>query len=220
MNGSNWINIENKLKKLNRKIFEPYEISKLTDYEKRRIIFEYLCDHLQYDYHLLEQIKENTEHSVPIVRNPYDEFSSVLNFQIGICNGIAQLYKLLLDEQNIYSVCIICDDCTSVNHQLNLVYDIYNDVYSFDDITSVIVKRGTTDDFFDYNLDSANKLNQGLHPILENQCWVILPTEYVYYLVGKDTKEYLKYGLERSDEPIISLPSNIVSVKNLHHKNK
>lgn len=220
MNRGNWVDIENKLKRLNQKIFESYELLKLTDYEKRRIIFDYLCNHLQYDYNLLEQIKENVERSSPIVRNPYDEFASVLNFQVGICNAIAQFYKMLLEMQNIYSVCVICDDSTSVNHQLNLVYDIDNNVYSFDDITSVIVKRGTEDDFFDYDLDSANKLNQGIRPISENQYWFILPTEYVYYLVGKDTKEYLKYGLEESNELIIPLPSNIVSVKDLYHKNK
>ena len=43
------------------------------------------------------------------------------------------------------------DDGTDVKHQLNLVYDNDNEVYSFDDVTSVVVKRGTNEEFFEKN---------------------------------------------------------------------
>lgn len=218
MDRGNWEVIEAKLQSINEKIFQNYDVITLNDYEKRKIIYDYLCNTIEYDYHLLEQIRSHNEYQTPLVRNPYKEFDSVMTNQSGICNAIAQFYKMLLELNNIYSVCIICDDMTSVNHQLNLVYDTINDVYSFDDVTSVIVKRGTMDDFFDYDLSSAHKLRQGLRPVIDDQYWCILPTEYVYWLVGKESNEYLNYDLESRNEPVVSLPLNIKSVKQLEQK--
>ncbi len=220
MDRGNWQVIEKILQSINDQIFDGYELLNLSDYEKRRILFEYLCNNVEYDYHLLEQIRKHNEYHVALVRNPYKEFVSVMNYQVGICNAIAQFYKMLLAMNSIYSVCVICDDNTSVNHQLNLVYDADHGVYSFDDVTSVIVKRGTIDDFFDYDLNNAHKFNQGMRPIIDEQYWLVLPTEYVYWLVGKETDEYLKYGLEKKNASVISLPSNIISLKEYVQKKK
>ena len=60
-----------------------------------------------------------------------------------------------------------------------MVVDPVNYSYSFDDVTSVIVGRGT-------DLEMANKMNQGLVNVMENRKWFILPEVYISYLVGRD----------------------------------
>ena len=112
----------------------------------------------------------------------------------GICNSISQYYKLLLEEVGIYSLCVICDDTTDVNHQLNLVYDEDNDTYSFDDITSVIVKKGDANQYFDYNLENANSYGQGKKPNQADELWTVWPTSIINFVVGKNDNWHLKYS--------------------------
>ena len=208
----NWNEIHVKIQKEIKKIFANYNIDKLSKYEMRKIIFDYLCDNLKYDYELLEKIKKfniiiqngKVDKSNVLVRNPYLEFKNVLDNKIGVCNSISQYYKLLLEEVGIKSYCVICDDGTLVNHQLTLVYDEDKNIYSFDDVTSVIVGRGDLSTFFDYDLEVANSLNQGNKEIFNNNKWVILDEEYISCLVGKEHPTY---------EVINQLPSNISMVK-------
>ena len=110
----------------------------------------------------------------------------------------------MLEEVGIKSYCVICDDGTLVNHQLNMVYDEEKDTYSFDDITNVIVGSKDLSTFFDYDLETANSLNQGNEEILDDNKWVILEEEYISYLVGKESPKY---------KTIDKLPSNISMVK-------
>ena len=201
----NWEILKNNLENTKNIIFKDYNINNLSSYEKRKIIFEYLANTLNYDYSLLQQIKNNKINKDKIVRNPIKELYSIINNKIGICNAISQYYKLLLEIEGIKSYCVICDDGTEVNHQLNLVYDSDNDSYRFDDITSVIVGRGTKEDFFDYDLQFANLVNQGNKYIMNDQSFVVLPEDYINYLVNR--KISLTETLER-------LPENILSVKN------
>lgn len=207
---SNWNLIKYNLINQINTIFCNYDINDLNYYEKRKIIFEYLINNLSYDYQLLEEIKNAKINKIGISRNPIQELNSVINTKKGICNAISQYYKLLLEIVGIKSYCVICDDGTKVNHQLNLVYDSSNDSYSFDDITSVIVGRGTIEDFFDYDLQSANLVNQGNKNIMNDQSFVILPEDYINYLVNREKS--LSETLER-------LPNNIISIKN-KFKNK
>lgn len=212
MNIANWDKTNNQLNMLYNKIFDGINIEKIGYYEKRKIIFEYLCNNIQYDYDLLEKIKlnqVNTNYKIP--RQPYLEIESVLTNNKGICNAIAQVYKLLLEKVGIYSLCVICDDGTDVKHQLNLVYDEDNDSFSFDDITSIIVNRGSVDDFFDYDMEDANKNNQGNRVIYGKEYWVFLPTQYIYLLIGRKDEKYFKYNIEPSD--VTKIPNNIISRK-------
>lgn len=183
-------------------IFKGYDINSLSFYEKRKIIFEYLTNNLTYDYKLLEQIRNV---NIKIARNPIQELNSVIDSEKGICNAISQYYKLLLEVVGIKSYCVICDDGTEVNHQLSLVYDSDNNSYSFDDITSVIVGRGTKEDYFDYDLQFASSVNQGNKNIMNDQSFVVLPEDYINYLVNR--KISLSETLER-------LPENIMPIKN------
>ena len=158
---------------------------------------------------MLEKIKNQSKGN-RLHRNPYYELKSVIDNNTGICNAISQYYKFLLEQVGIKSYCVICDDGTDVKHQLVIVYDDENNVYSFDDVTSVIVGRGDKDTFFDYDIEVANKNNQGTKEILKNDKWLVLDDEYVSFLVGRDFPKY----------PVITeLPSNIemVKTKNNYH---
>lgn len=204
MKVGNWSNIKIKLNETINDIFSGCDIDSLTDYEKRKIIFEWMCNNITYDYNLLSDIKNFNLNRTPIVRELYLELENVIYNSKGICNAISQYYKLLLEEVGIKAYCVICDDGTLVNHQLNLILDQETGNYSFDDVTSVIVNRGTKEEFFDYDLDYANSVNQGNNPVFDDDYWVVLPEEYIDYLVGRPSKV--------SDD-LKKLPSNITSKK-------
>lgn len=203
MKFGNWTDIQNKLHKKIEVIFNNQNIMELSDYQKREIIFDYLCSTLSYDKNLLEEIK--TGHAK---RNLYEELMSVIDNNIGICNAISQYYKLLLEQVGIKSYAVICDDGTEVNHQLTVVYDSEKDIYSFDDITSVIVGRGPKEVFFDYDLEMANKQGQGNKEILDNNKWVMYPDSLLSLLIGREKSVY---------EDISKLPTNISIVREKYH---
>ena len=162
MEKGNWFEIREKLQITLEEIFyNNNNLDNLSCYEKRKIIFDFLCDNIMYDYELLQKIRDFNISKKPVSRNSFLELSNVIDRKIGICNAISQYYKLLLEQVGITSYCVICDDGTPVRHQLNLVYDNDYETYSFDDITSVIVNRGTKEEYFDYDLEMAHVFNQG-----------------------------------------------------------
>ena len=199
-----WEDIERNLVNVINNIFSNYEIDELSTYEKRKIIFDFLCNVIKYDYKMLEGIKNFKINGVRINRNPIQELYSVIYNKKGICNAISQYYKLLLEKVGVKSYCVICDDGTEINHQLNLVYNCDNDSYSFDDVTSVIVGRGTNMEYFDYDLEFANSVNQGNKYIMNNQSFVVLPEDYINFLVNRD---------DSMSENLEILPYNIISSK-------
>lgn len=198
------------LEKMYRNIFPIDE--DISDFEKRKIIFDYLVDNIEYDYELLHNIKHNNNTTY---RHGAVEILDVLKNKKGICNSIAQVYKLLLEKAGIYSICFICDDTTSVMHQINLVKT--EDSYSFDDITSVIVKRGSSEEFFNYDLEDAKKNSQGMKELKGlGTNFVGLPSELIYYFIGADNKginyskiKDLNYD-ESSFKSGLILPNNII----------
>ena len=204
METGNWDFIKLNLQDTLKEIFNNRDIQNLSNYEKRKIIFNFLCDNVLYDYELLNKIKDFSEGKGSVSRNTFLELLSVINERKGICNAISQYYKLLLEEAGIMSYCVICDDGTKVRHQLNLVYDDDQKTYSFDDVTSVIVERGTKEEYFDYDLETANYFNQGNVAILKDKKWVIMPEDFISYLVGR--KQTTINNLE-------TLPNNIASAK-------
>ncbi|MDD6224424.1 MAG: hypothetical protein PUB18_05450 [bacterium] len=206
-----WDKIRMKLQNILKKIFYNCDFENLSNYEKRKMIFEYLCNHLSYDYEMLNNIRQFHEGKKNISRNPFLELSNVIDKKIGICNAISQYYKLLLEEVGITAYCVICDDGTQVNHQLNLVYDDEQKTYSFDDITSVIVGRGIIEEYFDYDIETANFFNQGNVEIIDDKKWVILPEDYINYLVGREKSFVLT---------LENLPYEIFSIKSKSTLNK
>lgn len=204
MKQGNWNNINSYLIEKVNIIFKDYNISELSDYEKRKIIFEYLCSNISYDYDLLEKIKNFNLYKKPVVRELYLELENVIYNNKGICNAISQYYKLLLEKVGVKALCVVCDDSTDVFHQLNVVYDKENDSYSFDDVTSVIVNRGTVEKFFDYDIEMASTYNQGNRKVYDDNYWVVMPDNNLNFLVGRKLTD---------EDDNFNLPSNIVSVK-------
>lgn len=199
-----WEYIESSVDMEIEEIFKYRPIHTLSDYERRKVIFEHLTKTLEYDFDQLDKIKDAQIDRKPIRRDPHQELMSVINANFGICNGISQYYKLLLERIGIKSHCVVCDDGTDVNHQMVLVYNDETDTYSFDDITSVIVGRGTSEEYFDYDVDSARRHGQGNKRIYEDRYFVILPEEYINYVVQRPQ------GLTQTIE---YLPENIKTLK-------
>lgn len=210
----NWNKLNEKLNCIDEIIFKSYEKDKLSDYEKRKIIFDYLCNHLSYDYKYLERLIKISKREVEdTYRNPYKEIESVIYNNIGVCNGIAQFYRILLELNGIYSLCVICDNGMEVGHQLNLVYDRENDSYSFDDVTSVIVGVDSADNLFDYDKEYASSIGQGNKRILDEEDgeWMFLTSEYIDMILGRKSDFSSQFGID--DGVNYSLPKNIKSIK-------
>lgn len=203
MEKGDWNKINSKLGMDIKHIFNGYDIDILSDFEKRKIIFEYLSNNISYDFELLDAIREFHINRTPVARDSYLELDSVIFESKGICNGISQYYKLLLEKIGVKSICVICDDGTPVKHQLTLVYNEETDSYSFDDVVSVIVGRGTIDDYFDYDMQTANLHNQGNRFVHNDKKWFILPDSFIYFLIGRDIKNAIN---------IEDMPENIRSV--------
>lgn len=185
-------------------IFKFHPIHSLSDYERRKIIYEYLTETVEYDFDQLDIIKKGQIDKKRPSRNPTQELMSVINANLGICNGISQYYKLLLERIGIKSHCVVCDDGTEVNHQILLVYNQDTDTYSFDDVTGVVVGRGTKEEYFDYDVSQANRFGQGNKRIYEDREFVVLPEEYINFVV------------KRTQSPTTTieyLPTNIKSLK-------
>lgn len=185
-------------------IFKFHPIHSLSDYERRKIIYEYLTETLEYDFDQLDIIKKGQIEKKRPSRNPTQELMSVINANLGICNGISQYYKLLLERIGIKSHCVVCDDGTEVNHQIVLVYNQDTDTYSFDDVTGVVVGRGTQEEYFDYDVSQANKYGQGNKRIYEGRAFIVLPEEYINFVVKR---------IKSPTPTMESLPTNIKSVK-------
>ena len=185
-------------------IFKFHPIHSLSDYERRKIIYEYLTETVEYDFDQLDIIKKGQIDKKRPSRNPTQELMSVINANLGICNGISQYYKLLLERIGIKSHCVVCEDGTEVNHQILRVYNQDTDTYSFDDVTGVVVGRGTKEEYFDYDVSQANRFGQGNKRIYEDREFVVLPEEYINFVV------------KRTQSPTTTieyLPTNIKSLK-------
>ena len=71
---------------------------------------------------------------------------SVLTKNKGNCNGIGQVYKILLEKINTYGFCICCYFNEEL-HQLIMVYYNKNDTFSFDNPNMVIINNNINEYF-------------------------------------------------------------------------
>jgi len=215
----NYEEIKLKIRKKISEIEEFYNINmnELSIYEKRKYIYEYLCMTLSYDFDLLEKIKFNNMRTGVIKhpRNPYFEFKSVMDNNIGVCNAIAQFYKLLLEEVGIFSFCINCMifyNGERMAHQLNLVYDSFDQTFSFDDVTYEILKNKDSLSFsyFNFDLDIANnkKERYGMDFIGGVSIWQFLPEDYINAVIGRDKNKLKTLYLNGLNEEKIVISKN------------
>lgn len=160
----------------------------MSQYEKRKNIYNYLVHNKKYDYEYFEGIINNHEKKwKKYPRNPEKEFLSPILTNKGVCNGFSQMYKLLLEKIGIYSICINCMikyEDEFIGHQLNLVYNEESNTFSFDDVTFGIIKQ--TNEYFDYDSPEELEELQGLKPIYKNIKWLILDEELINYYAKRD----------------------------------
>ena len=199
-----WEKIEETLQETVREIFINEEIDSLSDYEKRKTVFEYLVQNIQYDFAKLEYIKDCIKNNIQHNRNVQKELFETIDNKIGICNSISQYYKLLLEQVGIPAYCVICDDGTEVKHQMNVVYDKTNDSYSFDDVASVLYYHTAPEDYFDYDLDYAHSINQGNKFVRKDERFMILGDSYINHLLNREIEPFAEIDV---------LPTNIISLK-------
>lgn len=176
-------------------IFGDIDISTLSDYQKREMIFDYLCSNLTYDWELYFKIllsKISLSCKIPnnFSRNFCLEMENMVTQHKGVCISIASYYKLLLDRVGVYSIVIGTNDGTPVHHILNIVYNYETDSFSFDDVTSMITRHRKKDFCFDYDLDDAHIIHQGNKPIIKknNSYWLTLPP--INYKLGRDRPHF------------------------------
>lgn len=168
------------LNKMYNEIFTSTE--ELTPFEKRNKIFDYMVNNIEYDIDLW---KNRIEKHIP--KDYRSEVMSVLKEHKGVCNSISLVYKLLLEMTGIYSICVNTYYEKYIGHQMNLVK--MGNVYSFDDITSVIIELGNKDDFFNYDyVDAVYKNKQGALPLLPNSgiFFQVVPSPVAYTIIGLD----------------------------------
>ena len=182
-----WINmtkedINKMVDNMLNEIFLGIDINKLSSYEKREKIFAYLANNIKYDFEQFDIILKSHIGIAKVSRDLRQEFLDPLVNKKGICNGISQVYKLLLEKVGIYSMCVICNIVTEngvVPHQLNIVYNQDNNTFSFDDVTLAIIK-GDLNEYFDYDNPENIEERQGVFPI-EKFKWMVFDDDLVNY---------------------------------------
>lgn len=169
------------LKPVVEEIFANKDFKSLSNFQRRQAIFNYLVDHAEYDFDLLNDIYsgENREYA--------DELVSVFDPEKkkGVCNSFSYAYKTLLDLLNIPCMLVVCNvEEDSINslkakgvntnspmikrnsagkylipHMMVLVQNA-DGTFSFDDITYAIFNRGTEKDYFNYDSRLATQYGQ------------------------------------------------------------
>lgn len=174
-------------------IFKDEDMDTLSKFKKRKIIYNYLVNNKQYDQEYMNGIYSNYHNRTDknrFARNLQQEFLHPLLTEKGVCNGFAQVYKVLLEKIGVYSMCLNCAveyNNEYIGHQLNFVYDDEIDAYSFDDITFGI-QNNTTEEYFDY--DNPEEKAQGVGPITKVDSkeikWAVVGDEYVNLYMKRD----------------------------------
>lgn len=171
------------IEKLNE-IFKDEDYHNLSLYERRKKIYDYLYDSLEFD---LEELNNNSEDAIK-------QIEDVLVNNRGICNSISYVYKVMLEKVGIYSMVLFCMD-EEDKHTIVLA-DNGNGSLSFDDVSVAIYSKKvkgiktSREDRFDYDLDDAKVMNQGINEITENEKYLLLPSSMVNYFFGKNDEKF------------------------------
>lgn len=219
---------------LDKKISEIFKESNYTQFSKfqrRKMIFDYLVDNLEYDFELLTEIYDYKP------RDYKSEIMSGLNEGkkneegkgLAVCNGISYGYKLLLEKVGIESLLIASNievdnpdslgnlDVEHITKSENGKYKLghmfilvknEDGTFSFDDPTCNILHRNEGINWFNYELsECAEKKQVDIKG---------MSSELLYYFVGREKPESdkrLESRLAEDDSGFINLPQNIKSYK-------
>jgi hypothetical protein len=196
-------------------IFNDYDIDELSQYEKRKKIFEYLVENITYDNDLLDIIKfNNMKTQKKFTRDPRAEFESAMKKKKGVCNGISQYYKLLLEKVGIYAFCVNClifYNGEPLGHQLNLVYDNESQTFSFDDVTMAVLENNRENKlgYLNFDLEEANnkKERYGTNILIGETIWQVLPEDYLNFIYNRKKTTLM-------EEHIRSFHIDLIMIKN------
>lgn len=204
----NWEELKEVFNSKFNEIFDGEDYHNLSLYERRKKIFDYLCRTITFDFEELANHEKELS----------SQIEDVLFNGKGICNSIVYVYKLLLEMADIYSLVLFCKD-ENDDHTVLLVSNDDNTM-SFDDPSITIYFKNNkqdseSNDRFDYDIEDALKIEQGVNDVAENKKYLVLSGDSVNYFFGKKDRKYeeLKPSFidEKSDFNKIS--ANIKSVK-------
>lgn len=184
----NWEEFEPIIVTKINEIFKDQDYPNISSYERRKRIFDYLYNLLEFD---LEELHNNS-------KNIDKQIKDVL-FQDknkGICNSIVYVYKIMLEKVNIYSMALFCKD-EEDNHTILLV-DNEDNTFSFDDLSIAILSKKrkglkmSKEERFDYDSKDAKDMKQGVNNVFENFKYLLIPSEDINFFFGKND-EYFSY---------------------------
>lgn len=171
------------IQKLNE-IFKYEDYHSLSLYERRKKIYDYLYNSLEFDF---EELNNNS-------RDIRKQIKDVLFNNKGICNSIIYAYKIMLEQVGVYSMVLFCKD-EDDDHTIALV-DNGDGTLSFDDISIAIYSKkskginASQEDRFDYDLEEAKGMQQGINRISGSEKYLLFPSEAVNNLFGKKDEYY------------------------------
>ena len=144
-----------------------------SELTKRQKIFDLLCDKIEYDFNLMNNIQKKRA-----ARDPVMEFDNVFLNSKGICSSISQAYHVMLHIAGIMSKCVCCTD----NQQLHeLVY--FHSTLTLDDPTNAILNRKRQSIYFNYSIETAITHGQGIKAVLDKKYWITIPDDWIKYIV-------------------------------------
>ena len=199
-----WECIHEKLQNDIKIIFKNYNINELNDMQRRKLIFDYIYNNVSYNKELFKRITAyKLGFSEKPKRNTPQELYDVVFKHIGVCSSISQYYKFLLDEVNVQSYYTVCsldinladygfeDTYQSVNHALNVIYDVDTDTYSFDDLTLAIINKDVNN-YFAFDMNQAHLYNIGHNNVLKGIKFKIVDEAYIDMVSGRREKTHLR----------------------------
>lgn len=161
-------------------IFKGYDLGSLNDYDKSRLVYDYLTNNVEFDHELWERKKflsdKTGDQRRQLPKMPgaheliYNFFAAYRAKKINgaiakpkaYCSSISQIYKMLLEKLGIQTVVVNGYDQTD-QHQYNLVKR--GNVWSYDDVTLAILSDNI-DSYFDYDdLLAKNQKVDGVVPV-------------------------------------------------------
>ncbi len=197
-------------------IFNSENFNDLSVYERRKKIYNYLYNTLEFDF---EELNNNS-------RCVEKQIKDVLFNNKGICNSIIYVYKIMLEKVGVYGIPLFCKDEEDI-HTIILV-DNTDQTLSFDDISIAIYSKQKAgymmgfEDRFDYDLDDAKLMKQGINEISKNQQYLLIPSHFVNHFFKKDDEYYktIKPSFLEEETSFTKIANNIRSYKKRKNKSR
>lgn len=195
--------------KLNE-IFKDEDYQSMSLYKRRKKIYDYLYNTLDFDF---EELYTNS-------RDIEKQIKDVLFNNKGICNSIIYVYKIMLEQVGVYSMVVFCKD-ENDDHTIALVSN-GDGTISFDDVSIAIYSKksiginASQEDRFDYDFEEAKVMQQGINIVSGSEKYLLFPSEAVNSLFGKKDEYYkvIKPLFINEEESFFKIANYIKSSKN------